>query len=629
MIEYSGFLNEDIRFDKIERLDNEGGTCETYIVHIKGKAYFMKRLRCQYSCDPNYRLIFNKEFEIGKAISNSYIPQYLSLGEDGQGLYILMEYVQGVTLQEKLKKEPAFFDNDANIRKMLLQLLVGLKSLHDNNIAHLDITANNIILCQVSNDVKIIDLGFCLESSYRKTAGYTPCDNMAPELKNKQLDQIDASTDFYEIGVLLEAVEKVRRRPLPHYLQKIKKRCLQHKKEARYANADTIIRAIKYSSFYTMRRIAAWVAVLLFAYIGFTYTPMYGSVCDYIAWERGLIPEKFEENGVFYRITDHNARTVEITYKGKDYNEFKDEYTGSVVFPARVTHRGRTFIVKAFAQDALSVTAIRSIKIENGIDSIGNFAFSRNYIEGTLFIPASVKWIGKGVLDNCTYLEKVEVDADNPCYDSREGCNAIIETATNTLIAGCCNSKIPQGITKIADHAFAGQFRLGSINIPESVTYIGDYAFHNCPLFRITLPQGLTHIGNYAFQWCEKLIEIEIPENVTYIGEAALSNCGYSTLVIPDKVTYIGAWAFDKCLNLTTATIGESVASIGVFAFDGCDKLTKIVSRIPADKLFAVDESIFGSVAGNCTLYVPRGAKATYQKSAGWCNFARIVECDL
>ena len=429
--------------------------------------------------------------------------------------------------------------------------------------------------------------------------------------------------------MLLEAVEKVRRRPLPHYLQKIKKRCLQHKKEARYANADTIIRAIKYSSFYTMRRIAAWAAALLFAYIGFTYTPMYGSVCDYIAWERGLIPEKFEENGVFYRITDHNARTVEITYKGKDYNEFKDEYTGSVVFPARVTHRGRTFIVKAFAEDALSVTTIRSIKIENGIDSIGNFALSRNYIEGSLFIPASVKWIGKGVLANCMFLEEVVVDAANPCYDSREGCNAIIETATNTLIAGCCNSKIPQGITKIADYAFAGQFRLGSINIPESVTYIGDYAFHNCPLFRITLPQGLTHIGDYAFQWCEKLIEIEIPENVTYIGEAALSNCGYSTLVIPDKVTYIGAWAFDKCPNLTTATIGESVASIGVFAFDGCDKLTKIVSRIPADKLFAVDESTFGSVAGNCTLYVPRGAKATYQKSAGWCYFARIVECDL
>lgn len=626
MVEHSGFLEEDIKFDKIERLDSEGGTCEAYIVHINGKAYFMKRLRSQYSNDPNYRLIFNKEFEIGKAINSCYIPQYVSIGEDGKGLYILMEYVQGTTLQNKLQKEPAYFDNNENIDKLILQLLTGLKWLHSNNIAHLDITPKNIILCQISNDVKILDLGFCLESSYRKTAGYTPNEQAAPELKNKQIDKIDASTDLYEVGALLEEIEKVRKRPLPCYLLRIKERCLQQQKEKRYSTADAVINEIKYQRLRSLLRIVACVATIIVAVIGFIYSPAYESICDYIAWERGLVPEKFEENGVFYRITDYDARTVEITYKGKDYNEYKDEYTGDVVFPAHVTHRGRTLKVTAFAQDALSVNTISSIKIENGIDSIGNFALSRNPFEGTLFIPASVKWIGYGILDNCIYLEKVVVDADNPYYDSREGCNAIIETATNTLIAGCCNSKIPQGITKIAAHAFAGHYRLGNINIPESVTYIGDYAFQCCPFYRIILPQGVTYIGDYAFQWCEKLIEIEIPENVTYIGEAALSNCGYSTLVIPDKVTYIGAWAFDKCPNLTTVTIGESVASIGVFAFDGCDKLTKIVSRIPADKLFAVDGSTFGSVAGNCTLYVPHGAKAAYQKTAGWNHFAKIIE---
>lgn len=629
MVEYSEFLDEDIKFDKIERLDSEGGTCETYIVHIKGKAYFMKRLRSQYSNDPNYRLIFNKEFEIGKSMNCCYIPQYVSMGEDGKGLYILMEYVHGTTLQKKLEEEPAFFDNDENVDKFIVQLLEGLKWLHSNNIAHLDITPKNIILCQINNNVKIIDLGFCIESSYRKTAGYTPGENVAPELKSKLIDQIDASTDLYEVGVLLGNIEKARKQPLPRYLRRIKERCLQQQKEKRYSTADVVINEIKYRRLRSLLRIAAFVVAIIVAAIGFICSPAYESICDYIAWETGQIPEKFEENGVFYRITDHDARTVEITYKGKDYNEFEYEYRGVVVFPARVTHRGRTFKVTAFAQDALSVNTISSIKIENGIDSIGNFALSRNPFEGTLFIPASVKWIGYGILDNCIFLERVVVDAANPYYDSREGCNAIIETATNTLIAGCCNSKIPQGITKIAGYAFAGQFRLGSIDIPESVTYIGDYAFHHCPFYRIKLPQGLTHIGDYAFQWCEKLMEIEIPENVTYIGEAALSNCGYSTLVIPDKVTYIGAWAFDYCPNLTTVTIGESVASIGRFAFDGCGKLTKIVSHIPADKLFAVDESTFGSVAGNCTLYVPRGAKATYQNTNEWNLFVKIVETDL
>lgn len=625
MVEHSGFLDEDIKFDKIERLDSEGGTCEAYIVHIKGKAYFMKRLRSQYSNDPNYRLIFNKEFEIGKAINSCYIPQYVSMGEDGKGLYILMEYVHGTTLQKKLEEEPAFFDNDENVDKFIVQLLEGLKCLHSNNIAHLDITPKNIILCQINNNVKIIDLGFCIESSYRKTAGYTPGENVAPELKNKQIDQIDASTDLYEVGVLLGNIEKARKQPLPRYLRRIKERCLQPQKEKRYQSVEEIINVLRYATVKRVAVIATIIAVATSLLVPYAIQA-YNACKNYIAWETGQIPEKFEENGVFYRITDHDARTVEITYKGKDYNEFEYEYGGVVVFPARVTHRGRTFKVTAFAQDALSVNTISSIKIENGIDSIGNFALSRNPFEGTLFIPASVKWIGYGILDNCIFLERVVVDAANPYYDSREGCNAIIETATNTLIAGCCSSKIPQGITKIAAHAFAGQFRLGSIDIPESVTYIGDYAFHYCPFYRIKLPQGLTYIGDYAFQMCNKLMEIEIPENVTYIGEAALSNCGYSTLVIPDKVTYIGAWAFDKCPNLTTVTIGESVASIGAFAFDGCDKLTKIVSRIPADKLFAVDWSTFGSVADNCALYVPRGAKAAYQKTAGWNHFAKIIE---
>ncbi len=622
----SGIIEETENTDKIEILDTESSTAFTYRRSIGGKLYFMKKLRPEFYNDVCYRDAFFKEYDAGKKIISPYIVEYYGIKDDADGLYILMEYIQGRTLKEKIGKEPEYFTK-SNIKKFLLQLCKALKTLHSNNIVHLDISPNNILFAQASNDIKIIDLGFCLSNYNNNTRGHT-AGFSAPEAQSSDAKEINASSDIYSIGALLEYIEKNSGTSLPRYAKKIKERCLQPQKEKRYQSVEEIINVLRYATVKRVAVIATIIAVATSLLVPYAIQA-YNACKNYIAWETGQIPEKFEENGVFYRITDHDARTVEITYKGKDYNEYKDEYTGDVVFPAQVTHRGRTLKVTAFAQDALSVTAIRSIKIENGIDSIGNFAFSRNYIEGTLFIPASVKWIGKGVLDNCTYLEKVEVDAGNPYYDSREGCNAIIETATNTLIAGCCTSKIPQGITKIADHAFAGQLRLGSINIPESVTYIGDYAFHSCPFYRITLPQGLTHIGDYAFQWCEKLIEIEIPENVTYIGEAALSNCGYSTLVIPDKVTYIGAWAFDKCPNLTTATIGESVASIGVFAFDGCGKLTKIVSRIPADKLFAVDGSTFGSVAGNCTLYVPRGAKATYQKTAGWNHFVKIVETDL
>ncbi len=626
-METSDFFEDDINFEKAELINTFGSTSQTYKVRIKGKVYFMKQLRPERAKEERNKQMFIKEFEIGKSISHPYIVKYHSMGTDENGQYILMDYVNGYNLKEKLQSEPAFFKKPANLNKLMKQILEALQTLHKNNIIYLDLNAQNIMLTKTTNDVKLIDLGYCINDTNDYTAGCTKRFR-APECVANNVSNIDARADIYAVGCLLKYIEEEGGIKLPGYLCKIKKRCLQTEKKKRYQSVEEIINVLRYATIKKVAVIAAIAAVVIYLLAPFA-VQAYNACKDYIAWERGLIPEKFEEGGVFYRITDHDARTVEITYKGKDYNEYKDEYTGDVVFPARVTHRGRTFKVNAFAEDALSVNIIRTIKIENGIDSIGNFALSRNPFEGTLFIPASVKWIGYGILDNCIYIERVVVDAANPCYDSREGCNAIIETATNTLIAGCCTSKIPQGITKIADHAFAGQFRLGSIDFPESVTYIGDYAFQCCPFYRIALPQGLTHIGDYAFQMCNKLMEIEIPENVTYIGEAALSNCGYKTLVIPDKVTYIGAWAFDKCPNLTTATIGESVASIGVFAFDGCDKLTKIISRIPADKLFAVDWSAFGSVAGSCTLYVPRGAKAMYQKTAGWSHFSKIVEMDM
>jgi hypothetical protein len=85
------------------------------------------------------------------------------------------------------------------------------------------------------------------------------------------------------------------------------------------------------------------------------------------------------------------------------------------------------------------------------------------------------------------------VENGNTIYDSRENCNAIIETATNTLIAGCQNTIIPNSVTSIGDRAFSGCSSLTSITIPNSVTSIGDYAFSYCSsLTHITLESSIT-----------------------------------------------------------------------------------------------------------------------------------------
>jgi hypothetical protein len=95
-------------------------------------------------------------------------------------------------------------------------------------------------------------------------------------------------------------------------------------------------------------------------------------------------------------------------------------------------------------------------------------------------MPNSVTKIGEFAFHNCEGLASINVEAGNTVYDSRNNCNAIIETATNTLIIGCKNTTIPNSVTRIGDHAFCDCRGLTSIYIPSSVTSIGEYAFTNC-----------------------------------------------------------------------------------------------------------------------------------------------------
>ena len=237
--------------------------------------------------------------------------------------------------------------------------------------------------------------------------------------------------------------------------------------------------------------------------------------------------------------------------------------------------------------------------IPNSVDSIGSFAFEgcseltnvvipntvRSIPYGvfrgctgllSIYIPSSISSIGTEAFGSCSGLVSIIVSSENSVYDSRGNCNAIIHTASNTLVAGCKNTVIPTTVTSIGSCAFVGCTNLTSITIPTSVTSFGSNAFYRCTgLTHFNIPSSVTSIGNYAFCSCKNLISVTIPNSVSTIGSGAFSGCtGLTSVNIPAGITNIYPSTFNECIKLSSITIPNSVVSIGSNAFYKCYSLT-------------------------------------------------------
>ena len=157
----------------------------------------------------------------------------------------------------------------------------------------------------------------------------------------------------------------------------------------------------------------------------------------------------------------------------------------------------------------MGCSSLASFAIPSSITTISNNAFYECSSLAAITIPSSVTSILSNAFYGCTGLMSIEVEAGNTVYDSRDNCNALIETATNTLMTGCRNTIIPNTVVTIGQAAFASHAEITQIEIPNSVTSINNSAFSGCTgLTEITLPESLTSIGSWAFCNCTGLTKI-------------------------------------------------------------------------------------------------------------------------
>ena len=218
---------------------------------------------------------------------------------------------------------------------------------------------------------------------------------------------------------------------------------------------------------------------------------------------------------------------------------------------------------------------ITEVVIENGVTSIGNYAFSPLYYLSSVTIPESVTSIGGHAfsgssLTSVTIPENVTsigAWAFSSCYK------------LSTVYFNAINCTTGTG-TGTGDGAiFYGAMNLvTSIYIGNEVETIPSFVFKGCKLVTsITIPNSVTSIGEAAFSECEGLTSVTIPESVTRIEDSTFSYCsGLTSITIPNSVTSIGSSAFYGCTGLTSVTIHENMTSIGVVAFGFCSNLTTV-----------------------------------------------------
>lgn len=357
-----------------------------------------------------------------------------------------------------------------------------------------------------------------------------------------------------------------------------------------------------------------WVMLCMAAFVS--------CMLPFMSVEAGNVPEGSKQEGKFWYL-ELSDGTAEIVWF---------EESGSKSFAAIPdTIGGKT--VTSIGDGAFSNANIVSVTIPESVIRIGNRAFDGCNLT-KITISKNVSSIGTNPFSGCRQLKSITVDPANSIYNSGNGSNAIIETKTNTLIAGCVSTTIQEGVTAIADAAFEGS-NIRNIEIPESVTSIGKEAFESTDnLETIVLPSALKYVGDNAFDGgiyvyvksgsqTEKLLKdkdyllvsykiinntsskhtlsfekiysksetyIEVPDTVTVnksvfkvvsIDNNALSgNKKVKTVTCGKNITSIGKNAFKNCTALTSVTVNsKELKTIGANAFSGDKKLTNITLK--------------------------------------------------
>ena len=244
-------------------------------------------------------------------------------------------------------------------------------------------------------------------------------------------------------------------------------------------------------------------------------------------------------------------------------------------------------------------------------------------------IPAAVKIIKSEPFKGCTGLTKITFESGSKLETIGEKAFCIGSLATGTTstessvkkdgLLGITELEIPSTVTTIGNYAFAGCYDIKKLVIPEGVTKIGDYAFADClALSDLRLPAGITSIGKYAFILCVNIKAMPAGPELVSIGEGAFLRTGLTTLDLSDysKLTTIDKMAFRSNENLTKVVLPDQMTVLGNSLFNGCTKLSSV--HLP-DSLTAIGDELFDGCTALTKIEIPDSVETIGTKSTAYC----------
>ena len=406
------------------------------------------------------------------------------------------------------------------------------------------------------------------------------------------------------------------------------------------------------------------------------------------AYQRHLVkvrlPEglKTIEDGTFYYCSSLEHITLPKELETIGAKAFQSTHLRELEIPGKV---------RSVGDAAFQYTYLTSVTVPDNVEVLGEDAFYGCKQLTSITFSKGMKKIPESVCSYCDKLVDVKIPdgIEEVDYGAFQHCTLLstvkFPESVNKMGAyvfgysGVTRFTFPSQMTEIPQYTFSHCQNLSEYRVQEHITSIGMGAFGYCAnLRKVTLPDGVEEIKGYVFEYCEVLEEINQPESITSIGERAFSDCvSLTDVALPSKLSVIEKYLFADCDKLSKISFPDSLKSVNSGAFTGCNSLVEVELPKGVEKL---GDNVFGSCAAlekvtiphsvketgyvfssspnlsevhlqrailptirtnfigggsqidtdnNCTLYVPRGAKAAYEASSTWNKFKEIVEEDV